>query len=150
MIRDILEEYYEAVFRYLWQRDGGFCFLCKAEIIDDFHILRLVKELNSFKEICLVCNACRKSKRDRLGGDSCRLLIIFYLFDKHGGRCGVCKKNIRNLEEMSIDHILPVLLGGENKVDNFRLAHQRCNRFRGRRGPNYLDSLARMKYILQL
>jgi len=60
-------------------------------------------------------------------------LLVVYLAEKDGERCGVCNKYINAMEEVSIDHIRPVSLGGKNRINNFRLAHRRCNRFRGKR-----------------
>lgn len=56
-----------------------------------------------------------------------------YLGDRDGWRCGLCRKRIdRNLEHPhplapSVDHIVPISLGGGNELSNLQLTHLRCN-----------------------
>ena len=59
--------------------------------------------------------------------------ILHYLVQKDGTSCNHCGKKLRFIHEASPDHITPVSLGGENKLENFRLSCRKCNRFRGKR-----------------
>jgi 5-methylcytosine-specific restriction endonuclease McrA len=49
-----------------------------------------------------------------------------YRFD-----CGLCNRPIEDREELSVDHIHPKSLGGENRRYNFQPAHIKCNNRRG-------------------
>lgn len=51
--------------------------------------------------------------------------------------CGICLHPIFDLETATIDHILPISLGGSNYRDNVQLAHPKCNRKKGN-DPNYV------------
>lgn len=45
--------------------------------------------------------------------------------------CSLCKKEIIDLEESSIDHIIPLSKGGSNEHSNLALAHVKCNNLKG-------------------
>lgn len=50
--------------------------------------------------------------------------------------CGICRLPIRApftrlLGGITVDHILPKKLGGDDHDDNFQPAHQKCNNFKG-------------------
>lgn len=45
-------------------------------------------------------------------------------------RCGICGDRM-NLEEVELDHIIPVHFGGGNERPNLRATHSTCNRSRG-------------------
>jgi len=55
-----------------------------------------------------------------------REAIIYYLINRDGINCGFCGKPI-DIETVTIDHTVPKFLGGENRLENFRLAHKSCN-----------------------
>lgn len=63
-----------------------------------------------------------------------------FIFERDGGVCGICGKKVR-WKDMSLDHIIPVSLGGPHIPQNVRLAHRRCNAARGNRGPGQLRLL---------
>ena len=50
---------------------------------------------------------------------------------EHGKRCAICGKKIKNLEDVTIDHIVPLAEGGKNVIENFQLAHKACNEAKG-------------------
>lgn len=57
--------------------------------------------------------------------------------DTHGNTCYLCGEVV-NLEGRGtaapcIDHVLPVIAGGTNHIDNLRLVHLRCNLRKGDR-----------------
>lgn len=45
--------------------------------------------------------------------------------------CWICRQNIGNVDEASIDHAIPLAKGGSNRMDNLRLAHVACNHKKG-------------------
>jgi hypothetical protein len=45
--------------------------------------------------------------------------------------CGICEERIINVDEVTIDHILPKSLGGSNINKNLQAAHSDCNMLRG-------------------
>lgn len=49
------------------------------------------------------------------------------VFDKYGKRCLCCG----NEENMSLDHVIPVIKGGENNVDNLQPLCKSCNSKKG-------------------
>lgn len=49
----------------------------------------------------------------------------------NGRRCGICGAAVAAGEAIALDHILPVSLGGDDAIDNLRVAHARCNARRG-------------------
>lgn len=59
------------------------------------------------------------------------------IYERDGGRCGICGKKVAS-DQISIDHIIPLSLGGQHTENNVRLAHIRCNVQRGNRGPAQL------------
>lgn len=56
------------------------------------------------------------------------------IYVRDNGICGFCGENVP-IDEVSIDHIQPVALGGSDDLSNLRLAHRRCNTSRGIRRP---------------
>jgi HNH endonuclease. len=52
-----------------------------------------------------------------------------HLINKYGTICSICSKEMR-LEDMSIDHHIPMSKGGTDTIDNMRLAHVWCNGFK--------------------
>lgn len=62
-----------------------------------------------------------------------------FLRDQDGDLCQLCLEpidfNLRwpNLWSRSVDHILPLLVGGTNSLDNLWLAHLTCNMKKGAR-----------------
>ncbi|WP_174711375.1 HNH endonuclease [Nostoc sp. TCL240-02] len=66
----------------------------------------------------------RKSRRDKLPR----------LIEKYGCRCLWCGCHLTP-EIMTVDHYIPLSLGGSNKTDNLRLACYGCNQKRGNAMP---------------
>lgn len=64
----------------------------------------------------------------RLRGRGLQALIRVVL-DEYGNVCHLCGKP----GATTIDHIVPVVHGGDNSLDNLRPAHLSCNSSRGAR-----------------
>lgn len=58
-----------------------------------------------------------------------RLREAVILRDK--GVCGICKKEIKKLSEMHIDHIKPWSDNGPTSYDNLQCTHAKCNLEKG-------------------
>lgn len=62
--------------------------------------------------------------------------LLDYLFKRDGGKCGICRKPVREKGgpmRPSIDHIWPRSLGGSDELGNLQLAHYQCNLDKGNR-----------------
>lgn len=53
--------------------------------------------------------------------------IKLQLLWKYGNRCAICGKKIRNFEDLTVDHIIPLDKGGKKVIENCQLAHKSCN-----------------------
>ncbi|NLA67951.1 MAG: HNH endonuclease, partial [Gammaproteobacteria bacterium] len=66
------------------------------------------------------------------------------IFERDGWRCGVCKRRVgRTLEHphprsASLDHIVPIVDGGEHVRSNVQCAHLECNLRKRHLGPGQL------------
>ncbi|MCM2351409.1 MAG: HNH endonuclease [Bacteriovoracaceae bacterium] len=45
--------------------------------------------------------------------------------------CFTCQKVIKDIQEASIEHIVPKSLGGTFRLRNLALSHKECNKIRG-------------------
>lgn len=45
--------------------------------------------------------------------------------------CGICGERIDSIEDMQLDHIMPLANGGQTEPSNVQLAHARCNTRKG-------------------
>lgn len=52
------------------------------------------------------------------------------VIERDGLTCGICKTSVE-LHDVHIDHVLPVVHGGTNELDNLRVTHSRCNILKG-------------------
>lgn len=52
------------------------------------------------------------------------------IYNKSDGRCELCGRKIL-LEDMTIDHITPLAMGGEDDVENLSCTCYPCNLFKG-------------------
>jgi len=48
-----------------------------------------------------------------------------------GNICGICEKPITNAKDATVDHIMPLSLGGRDDIENMQLAHKTCNELKG-------------------
>lgn len=74
-----------------------------------------------------LCDRCRRSKHKRHHSS------VGYLAKRDGTDCGICGETVDlalrhpDLMSPSVDHIMPVALGGSNDEDNLQLSHLVCN-----------------------
>ncbi len=54
-----------------------------------------------------------------------------HLWDLGHRNCFVCGKEFVSLEETTLEHKVPLALGGWNRNDNLALSHEECNHNRG-------------------
>jgi hypothetical protein len=52
------------------------------------------------------------------------------VIERDGFVCGICHKRVRR-NDVDIDHIVPRVHGGSDKLSNLRVTHSRCNRRKG-------------------
>jgi len=56
------------------------------------------------------------------------------LYQRDKGICGLCGGRVKR-EDASVDHIIPLSMGGAHSYANTQIAHLSCNLKRGNRGP---------------
>lgn len=54
------------------------------------------------------------------------------VIERDGYICGLCKREVEP-DDVHIDHVLPVSLGGGDELRNLQVAHSRCNLVKGAR-----------------
>lgn len=62
------------------------------------------------------------------------------LWQRDEGVCGICAQPIEG--GFDVDHIIPLVAGGEHSYANTRIAHPTCNRAKGREAALYADSVS--------
>lgn len=53
------------------------------------------------------------------------------VFERDKGICGICTEQVEPMSPWEMDHIIPILRGGQHSYANVQLAHRRCNRSKG-------------------
>jgi hypothetical protein len=55
---------------------------------------------------------------------------------RDGNYCFICKSAFTSKDKVTIDHWIPLSRGGSWNLDNLRIAHKKCNAWKGDRVPN--------------
>lgn len=66
-----------------------------------------------------------EAERKRVDRDS--------IIARDGMVCGICGNVIKAVQEIHIDHIVPISQGGKSVPENLQVAHARCNLSKGAR-----------------
>lgn len=69
--------------------------------------------------------------------------IKLQLLWEYGNRCAICGKKIRNLDDLTVDHIIPKAKGGKNLISNCQLAHKICNELKNDTLPDEYERMLR-------
>ena len=77
------------------------------------------------KIVSVLANHKRRAQKKNIGGSFTIKDVRAMLIRQHG-RCVVCRVNISKIYH--IDHIMPLALGGSNKISNIQLLCPYCNR----------------------
>ena len=56
------------------------------------------------------------------------------IFERDGGRCGICRKPVA-FESMHLDHVIPLARGGTHEPKNVQVTHPLCNQRKHATGP---------------
>lgn len=76
--------------------------------------------------------AKNSKRRALLKGAKVELVKREVVYERDKGICGLCKQLV-DFEQMTLDHILPLSLGGEHSYANVQVAHLSCNSSKGNR-----------------
>ncbi len=71
--------------------------------------------------------------------------IKLRLLWENGKRCAICGKRIKDFDNLTVDHIVPVAKGGQNVIENCQLAHKDCNGEKRDLPPDMYDQLRKYK-----
>lgn len=94
----------------------------------------IMRRYHSDPEFAAKVQARASARRaERLGLGS-REITISYLLERDGWKCGICHRKIRSFKQASLDHIIPISLGGRHELTNVQAAHRKCNYSKGNRG----------------
>ena len=69
--------------------------------------------------------------------------IKLQLLWKNGRRCAICGRKIRSLDELTVDHIVPLSKGGKRVLKNCQLAHKTCNSCKNDTMPDKYEKMIR-------
>lgn len=67
------------------------------------------------------------------------------VYDRDRGICQLCKQPL-NIEEMNLDHIIPVSLGGVTLWENLQATYAKCNISKGNNGASREKTKRTMAY----
>jgi len=71
------------------------------------------------------------------------------VYEKAGGCCMLCGQRLL-LGNMTLDHIIPLSMGGEDEIVNLQAAHRECNQFKSNILPeDFLDRVVEI-FIYQM
>ena len=66
------------------------------------------------------------------------------IYNKSGGRCELCGQRLL-FEEMTLDHIVPLSMGGEDSMENLQTACYACNQFKSNILPDdFMDRIIKI------
>lgn len=66
------------------------------------------------------------------------------IYDKSGGRCELCGQRLL-FEDMTLDHIMPLSMGGEDSMENLQAACYACNQFKSNILPDdFMDRIIKI------
>ena len=66
------------------------------------------------------------------------------IYNKSGGRCELCGQRLA-LENMTLDHIVPLSMGGEDSMENLQAACFACNQFKSNILPDdFMDRIIKI------
>lgn len=57
------------------------------------------------------------------------------LINQYGAECYICHEPIEKAGDITIDHWMPLSKGGSDTLDNYRLAHDKCNHLKSNLTP---------------
>lgn len=57
-------------------------------------------------------------------------MVRKYIYRQSNRKCALCGKAVK-YTDFTIDHIVPLSMGGENDIDNFQCTCRACNQFKG-------------------
>ena len=98
-------------------------------------------------KICYRKNFCKpnkKMKRKKYSKDARQLI-----YERADGRCELCGKKIL-LKDMTLDHINPLSMGGEDNVSNLSCTCKLCNHFKGNILPDDFFERISLIYFYQM
>lgn len=88
------------------------------------------RKRNYFKNKPMI-KAHNKLRRAReKGAEKTEVIHLSVLADRDGWICHLCKELVQK-DSWSMDHLIPLSLGGNHTYDNVALAHRLCNVRRG-------------------
>lgn len=61
---------------------------------------------------------------------------ISIIKERDGNYCFICKSSFTHKDKITIDHWIPLSRGGSWDLNNLRIAHKKCNAWKGDRIPN--------------
>lgn len=127
-----------------WRRKDRACLACvqvrlarlalwhTAEYAERQERLRLAAEFHARREaehaayLAQVPGTARRRRRAQGAIGRLKTAVIA----RNGYLCGICGEFVRP-EDLSIDHIVPVAIGGTDLLDNLQVAHRVCNSRKG-------------------
>ena len=66
------------------------------------------------------------------------------IYNKSGGRCELCGMRL-SFDDMTLDHIIPLSLGGEDSMENLETACYGCNQFKSNILPeDFMDRIIKI------
>lgn len=66
------------------------------------------------------------------------------IYNKSGGRCELCGQQLL-LEDLTLDHIIPLAMGGEDSMDNLQASCFACNQFKNNILPDaFMDRIVKI------
>lgn len=128
-----------------WLGEGPSCRVYFYSCPDCQKPLMINHKIGGYFKVCEWCQRVRKSAvnarknhKRRAAGPS--VLSVHEIAKRDGTRCHICRRKVEmKLSGISkygptIEHILPVSLGGTNDPENLALAHRHCNILRSNEG----------------
>lgn len=83
----------------------------------------------------------RKNKDKRRSFSKAERKIIY---DRSDGHCALCGQQL-SLENMTLDHIVPVSMGGKDDLDNLQVSCYACNQFKSNILPDdFMDRIIKI------
>jgi hypothetical protein len=110
-------------------REPRECIWCGAP----FHLEKRSNTTCCSQQCRNAVNNQRRRFARRAGTDERPILMRFQIAERDDWRCGICRGSIdRALKypqpmSLSIDHVLPLVHGGTNDMENLQASHLRCN-----------------------